>query len=141
VGALSTHATFANRLMYTGIQVLVCAERAHSHTLSCTHAHTQFYTLAADSKGGASGGTIASGMNMLEVEGQEMSKVGRDQYYLASYHYKWVCVYVGVFVCVGLCVWVLGWARACCSCYGCALCVRSLCNRIKQLEVDKAVSS
>ena len=103
--------------------------------------HAKIYTLAADSKGGASGGTIASGMNMLEVEGQEMSKVGRDQYYLASYHNKWVCVYVGVFVCVGLCVWVLGWARACCSCYGCALCVRSLCNRIKQLEVDKAVSS
>uniref|UniRef100_A0A7S3RBG0 Saccharopine dehydrogenase NADP binding domain-containing protein n=1 Tax=Dunaliella tertiolecta TaxID=3047 RepID=A0A7S3RBG0_DUNTE len=46
------------------------------------------YTLAGTGKGGFSGGTVASGMNMMETEPQEMSKVARDQYYLASYHNK-----------------------------------------------------
>ncbi|KAF5833430.1 Saccharopine dehydrogenase-domain-containing protein [Dunaliella salina] len=46
------------------------------------------YTLAGLGLGGASGGTLATGMNMMEKEPLEMSKVARDQYYLASYHKK-----------------------------------------------------
>jgi len=46
------------------------------------------YTLAGTGKGGFSGGTVASGINMMETEPQEVSKVARDQYYLASFHNK-----------------------------------------------------